>query len=338
MLDLYLSLQKGDDIYNQSVEKMNRIIALANDVLNTLDEVTLNGKYSDAIRSEMTITSRQMVALASYTKMLLQLQGELKTKEELKEEATLMYDYMLENDELYRETWLKVNRHGVLEDSINWLNIPMGLFLQLGDSVKPKNDNLFYITPDTIDVLDEKLFSKGFLWANYGKNYPTISITNGIYSPNDIIGLIDEGSLTLLNDMLGIQGKVLAIDGDSLMENNRYQFFYSEPSPTSKMKPVLYFPCVLDGNGTYLMTAKIKFKNNSPINENVLVSTMVSDGVIHSLNGNVSFSNADENGWITVTYEFNNDEDYRYACIGINSKPEMYTDTLYVGELLLIKK
>lgn len=337
-LDLYLNLYGTD--YASHVVKMEEVITRAQNVLDVLETVTLTGKYAVRSRAEIQISAKQMLVLAEYAKMLMQLRGGLKTEEELQEKAAEMYDYAYDMMLEFRETWLLFNKKGVLEDTINWLNIPMGLFGNIGHVYEITGDNLFFVTPDSIEELDEKLFSKGYIWNCYGKNYPTISVVNGIYSHNDIDALIHDGSLTLHNTMTGVNGKVFEIDGLKLYENYHYQFYYGGTDPYAKLKSIFTWPCLFKGTGTYQMTVKVKFESGRTVDgSTVAVSgTAYAEGLRNFVAKQITYSAPDSNGWVTITYEYDNVENYEFACIGINSKPELLEDKFYISELKLIKK
>jgi len=341
-LDLYLSFQKetGKEKYTVSIEKMEEIRRLAQNVLDTLETVTLTGKYAVQVREEMKITAKQMVVLSEYAKMLLQLQGEIKTEAELKEKAAEMYEYAYNMANEFRETWYITSNHGVIEDTIAWLNIPMGLFGSVGKVFDISDENLFYLTPDKLVELDEKQFNKGYIWFRFGnaKNYPTISIANAVYSYNDIQAMIDDGSIKLREQMNGVEGKVFEVDNKKLLENYHYNFYYASAAK-EKLSALFYWPSLLKGTGRYQLTAKVKYESGRTVNaSSVVVSGSASADALRTIQGaTVTYSTPDQNGWVTVTYTFENTDNYDCTCFGVNSKPELFEDTMYLAELKLVK-
>lgn len=237
-----------------------------------------------------------IILLAEYAKMRVQLHEGLKTEQELQDKAAQMYAFGLELLDEYRATWLLGNKFALLEDSVYWLSIPLYLFGNVGKVFDlPTDGNLFLLTPDRLEFLDEELFSRSYIWNSYGKAYPTISLANGVFTYSDIPAMFEDGSLRLYDRMDGVKGKVYAMDRDAMMENYHYTYYYGDVTKQSLLTCVSMWPGIFDGKGVYEITAKVKYESGRQVEGNVAISGQASlNGIVTLTGAAIEFSSPDK--------------------------------------------
>lgn len=337
----YIGMQPGEgaEKYENFLLKMDEVILRAETLKDTLSKVTLDNNREDVIKAEMKVSADMIILLAEYAKMRVQLHEGLKTEQELQDKAAQMYAFGLELLDEYRATWLLGNKFALLEDSVYWLSIPLYLFGNVGKVFDlPTDGNLFLLTPDRLEFLDEELFSRSYIWNSYGKAYPTISLANGVFTYSDIPAMFEDGSLRLYDRMDGVKGKVYAMDRDAMMENYHYTYYYGDVTKQSLLTCVSMWPGIFDGKGVYEITAKVKYESGRQVEGNVAISGQASlNGIVTLTGAAIEFSSPDQNGWVTVTYTYSNVSDYKYMNFGVNPLNELEEDILYIAELSMKK-
>ena len=341
----YLKFQEGATVEEKcanSVEKFDKVIEVCDKFKEVLKVSSIHGKNAQMILDEMYISVENTRLLAEHAKFRFQLYGNLADPSQLKDHAREVYQDGIAFNDIYREVWHKYNKIGKIESSIAFLNTAISLAGYIGDAYGVPNDgNLFYLTPNDLETLDDKYFCKSFHWTNYGKNYPTIcSIPSGVVNPTEFPVMFNDGSIRLIEHMDGVEGKTLVLDKGKMIDNYHFNYYYPDTTRNSYMFPTASYPGIFDGNGTYKIALKAKFDNDVSLQDNAKIDALVytMEKGMETLYGTTEFSEPDKNGWVTVTWTFKNTQNFRYVSIGFNANQEYNRYVLNVADVKMTKE
>lgn len=348
-LQTFLDLQGGTDraVLEKCIQQMDDIIAVSNNMLETLEQIEMPGENGPMYEAEMRISAKMILYLAEDVKMRIQIFGNLASDEELQPKAAEMYRYGLALAEEYRQVWMIGNTYSWVEDSVFWMLGPNRMFLAIGDiygDLFPATDrsNCFIITPDDLDGLDAKDFSRSYAWFLNGKNYPALCCINGVINYGDFDSMFADKTFCLLDAAAGTAGKIFAVDYKTAREKKHYTVWPGDPSKQTYFMPTVGWPVVLGTSGAYEITCKIKFASGAAVADQISFSGTgmgvgrdipVADFEVK----NLQYSAPDANGWVTVKAEFQNGAGYRFLSLFISPVQSNTDDTMYIADLQMVK-
>lgn len=353
-LDTLIDTRNGytmDDKRDEALAVCESISNDADKLLEVLNNSKMICEDKDIYYKEFANTIQQVKVATDFASMRLRLYDQRGitpvSNEKLEQgqaEANLAYFEEMIND--FIDVWNTRDQKHLLDNTLNNISKPRDYYEQilgigsLEDTWKPiSDDNLFIITADTIEdgVIEADDLVSGFNWAEAGDRSPSlVYIYLGDDSSSTVQKALEKGLFTIVDGMEGVNGKVFVSDTKVAKENGY---------DTVGMQPFLYFPAIMSSDGVYEITAKLKYENGTPVNS----GTILPNGPMVDNYGNrvdievqegttVSYSEPDENGWVTMTFRYLAG-DFRAVSFDIKPSGEGYTnnDRLFVAELTMKK-
>ena len=352
-LDLLISAQTDANTMDQkrdnAIEDMKNISIEADNFLKVLSESNIQCDDSDLVYMEFENTAKQVKVATDFVSMRLRLYNlngvtQITNEVEEAEQALNNLNYFNEMIEQFKTIWKERDEVHLLDSTINQISTPAVFYnglIGLENIYKPiSSDNLFIITPETMNSLNAEDFVQGANWATAGNKEPSlIHIYLGNDSKETVKDALDKGLFRLEDNIIGAEGKVFVADTKVANDNNL--------NHTNGMFPFLYFPAILPNDGVYEISAKLKYKNGSPVDGSTILvnGTMIPNSggqiIIENPgegNGVAEFSEPDENGWVTLKYTF---ESGKGRAVSVDFKPfgsaSSNGDSLYINNLVMRK-
>lgn len=232
---------------------------------------------------------------------------------------------------------------GELLSTLGWISKPAMMYRDIAgvsNIYKPQEDgNLFLMTPDTVgtNMTIDSFVVNGWTWTNYGTGMAAIAVTRiGSESVGQLKKMLDEKVFSIVDNMEGADGNVFVYDSKAAIDGKYY-----DDNPTwGPLLPRFRWPALVPYEGTYTITARMKYESGGPINAGTVATNgganKVSSGALTDFPENPQWtvSEPDENGWYEVTLQFYV-SDVAAAAVDLIPQNDVQDDKLYVTDMVM---